>query len=143
MRSFQLCPCGPVGCDTLAYLGHALLSLPLVYQRPAPQDCCMGPDECKPLLSRESDVCVCRLEGQSCFPAVCVEPRRKGQGKAQAKGVRQLLGQRECCAAGLDGLSRIAKIPQDMGDKTPAKDSRVRRHKHQRAMLLAVVEDNP
>ena len=100
----------------------------------------MDHDEGKPLLGREGDVCVCQLSGQWSFPAVCVEPRRKVQGKAHAIGVRQRPGYRECLAAGLDGLVRIAKIPQDMGDKAPAKDPRVRRPELQRAVLLGVVE---
>ena len=40
---------------------------------------------------------------------------RKGQGRRQAKGVRQLLGQGERLLTALPGLVRIAQQPQDPG----------------------------
>src|SRR4029450_2671502 len=86
---------------------------------------------------------VCPLEGQWSFPAVCMEPRRKVESTAQAIGVSQLSGQRERLTAGLNGLVQIAKKPQDMGDKTPAKDPQVHRCERQRAGLLGVGEGNP
>src|SRR5262249_42376211 len=116
---------------------------PLLGQRPAPQDRGGGHDERKPMFGRERDTCVCPLEGQLSFTAVYMKPRRKVQGTAQAIRVRQLSGERERLTASLDGLVRIAKKPQDMGNKAPAKDPRVRRREPQRAVLLGVVEDNP
>ena len=72
-----------------------------------------------------------------------MEPGSKDQGKSQAKGVRQLLGQGECLVAPLQGLVWIAKIPQGPGCKGEASHPRVLPvEEGQGAVLLGIVEGN-
>ena len=73
-----------------------------------------------------------------------MEPGSKVQGKSQAKGVRQLLGQGERLVAPLQGLVRIAKKPQGQGCIGEASHPRVMPvQEGMGAVLLGVVEGNP
>ena len=78
------------------------------------------------------------------LPAELMEPGSKVQGISQTKGVRQLLGQGECLLASLQGLVRIAKIPQGPGhiDKQITPGSCPCREARERC-LLRVIEGNP
>src|SRR5262245_46346208 len=70
-----------------------------------------------------------------------MEPGSKVEGKSEAKGVRQLLGQRERLGASPAALVRIAKQPQSQGRIREANARRIRPiQERQRAVLLDVVE---
>src|SRR5262245_44364885 len=55
IRPHQLCPCGPVCSETLAYLGNPFFSLSLLGERPAPQHSSHGHPLGKPVLRREGN----------------------------------------------------------------------------------------
>ena len=77
------------------------------------------------------------------LPAVADGARQQRSGEAQAKGVRQLLGQGECFVAPLQGLVRIAKKPQTQAATDPARHPRVQPvDEGQRAVLLGIIEGN-
>jgi hypothetical protein len=72
-----------------------------------------------------------------------MESGGKVQGKSQANGVREFLGQGERRVALLEGLSRIAKIPQSQGPKGEANHPRVQSiAEGLSAVLLGVIEGN-
>src|SRR5713226_8984447 len=111
----RFCPCCSASSQALVYLGNPFFSLPLHNQRPAPYDSPLRQPVGKSLLSTEGNRSLGPLLGRLSLPAALVELGSDGQGKSQAKGVRQLLGQSECLVAPLQRLVRIAKLPQDQG----------------------------
>jgi hypothetical protein len=75
--------------------------------------------------------------------AELMEHGSKMQCKTQAKGMRQLVRQRQRLLAALQGLPRRAQQPQDMGHKAPGNDPRVNAiDKGMGAVLLGMVEGN-
>jgi hypothetical protein len=50
------------------------------------------------------------------LPAPTVDLGSKEQGSSHTEGVRELLRQRQCLLALLQGLVRVAKHPQDLGE---------------------------
>ena len=69
IRPLQLRPRLPVGGQALAYLRNSFFSLPLLGQRPAPQDSCLRENLRESLLCREGNSCLCPLLGESPLPA--------------------------------------------------------------------------
>src|SRR5437867_6460479 len=66
-----------------------------------------------------------------------------GQSNSQAKGVRQLLGERQRLPLSVQGLVRIAKKPQPLGCKAPADHPGILGiEEGQGAVLSRVVEGN-
>ena len=127
----------PPGRDALARLRNPLRALPLLGQRPAPENGAPRAPEWKPLLGGEGDCGRCPLLRGRSFPAQLMEPGSKGE----AKGVRQLLGEGEGFADYPQGLARIAKIPQRLGPKGEAVHPGVIAiQKGVGAMLLGIVE---
>ena len=111
MRSFYLCPCGPVSSDALAYLGHSFLPLSLLDQRPASQDRSMRRVESKLMLAREGKSRLCPLLGCLPLPAELMERGSPAENQGQTGGVRQTRGESECSIAALQGLVLVPKMP--------------------------------
>ena len=75
------------------------------------------------------------------LPAELIDLSHTLQGKRQAEGVRQILGQRDRLLASLEGLVRVAKIPQGQGRIVEGRRPRVLPvEEDMRAVLLGIVE---
>src|SRR5437867_3653475 len=125
MRAEQLCSRGPRSGHTLARLRNPLLPLALLGQRPTPQDSPQRQPGWKLLLGRQGQSSLRPLLARLSVPTNLMQHGSKAQGKRQAEGVRQLLGQGERVEVLLEGLVWIAKKPQRQGLDVQAAPSRV------------------
>src|SRR5262245_58003120 len=99
----------------LAHLRNPLRALPLLGQRPAPQDRRARQVEGESLLRAQ---CNLRLSPLLCglpLPAELVEFSSKAEGIGQGKGVSWLPSPSERLVNRLEGLVRIAQTPQCQG----------------------------
>ncbi|MCY1266952.1 hypothetical protein D9M70_153780 [compost metagenome] len=111
IRPPQLGARGLVGGQTLAYLGNAVLTAPLLGQRPTSQDGSPCKPERKSLLGRERDGGVGALPGQLCLMPQLMQFGGKGQAECEAERMRKPAGQRQRLLGSLAGLSRKALQP--------------------------------
>src|SRR5262249_44001959 len=133
----------PPGRYALVHLRNPLRALALLGQHRAPENCSPRFPKWKPLVGCEGNGCSGLLLRCLSFPAQLMEPGSKGEGKSEAKGVRQLLGEGERIVDTSQGLLRIAEIPQRPGSKGEAVHPGVIAiEKGVGAILLGIVERN-
>ena len=97
------------------HLGSPLLALSLIGQRPAPQDHAIGKVIGKPMLRSEGERCFRTLTRCGCLAAKLMARGHQSQDMRKAVEMAQLLGQRACLVALLQGLLRIAEQPERPG----------------------------
>src|SRR5262249_44241669 len=91
-------------------------------QCPAPQYRGLRHPEGKPVLAREPECCLGLLVGALPLPTAPMDLSGNDQGHRHTGRVRQLAGQGQRLVAPLQGLVRIAKAPQDLGETPKTKD---------------------
>ena len=74
------------------------------------------------MLARQPERCLGLLVGALLLPTAPMDHSGKEQGSRHTGRVRQLAGQGQRLVTPLQGLVRIAKRPQDLGETAEAKD---------------------